>query len=48
MNDMDFNLVRPQPTCEPEAVASGFIRDDNALDAASAFHRLVPPALKEP
>ena len=29
---MDFDLVRPQPARQPKAIASGLIRDGNALD----------------
>jgi len=48
MDDMSLDPVRPQPARQPEAVASSVVGDNDALDRASAPHRLVPPALQQP
>jgi hypothetical protein len=48
MYDVDFDFMGSQPARQPETVASGFIRDDKALNRASALNGLVSPPLKEP
>lgn len=48
VDDVGFNLVRPQPACEPEAVTSRLVCDDDALDYAAVRHSLIAPAMQQP
>src|SRR5262249_29633985 len=37
MNDIRFDIARPQPARQPEAVSASLISEDNALDLASSL-----------
>jgi hypothetical protein len=45
MYDVSFDIPRPQPARQPEAVASGLISDDDALDLAPALAGFVAPTM---
>ena len=47
MNDVGVDAVRPEPTCQPEAVTAGLEGDYNALDPASRFLRFFPPSMQQ-
>src|SRR5215203_2007165 len=47
MNDMDLDLVRTQPACQPEAIATGLKCNGDALDGASSLGCFLPPAMQE-
>ena len=47
MDDIGFDLMRPQPARQPEAVAPRLIGDGDAFDGAPSSHRLLPPAMQE-
>jgi hypothetical protein len=46
MNDISFDISFPQPTREPEAIASCFIGNDDAVDLATSPRRLTAPPMK--
>src|SRR5215207_6508533 len=47
VNDMSFNAVSPEPTCQPEAVAAGFEGDGDACHLSAGLARLLAPAVEE-
>jgi hypothetical protein len=47
MDDVSLNTAHPQPTRQPEAIASGLISNDDALDLASSLAGFVAPTMQE-
>ena len=47
MNDVRFNIVRPKPAGQPEAITAGLECDGNAFDFAAKSDYLISPALQE-
>ena len=47
MNDVNLNTAHPQPARQPEAIASGLIRHNDALDLAPGLAGFVPPTMQE-
>jgi hypothetical protein len=48
VDGMGFDAARPQPTCQPEAVAAGLEGDADAPDPTASPGRLVPPTPEQP
>ena len=47
MDNVSLNTAHPQPARQPEAIASGLIRDNDALDLAPGLAGFVPPTMQE-
>ena len=47
MDDIGLDLLPPQPARQPEAVASGFVSDDDALNRVPGSAGFVAPAMQE-
>jgi hypothetical protein len=47
MDDVSLNTAPPQPTRQPEAIASGLIGDDDALDLAPSLAGFVAPTIQK-
>jgi 1,4-dihydroxy-2-naphthoyl-CoA synthase len=47
MNDISFDIARPQPARQPEAVSASLISDDNALDLASSLAGFIAPTMQK-
>ena len=47
MDNVSLDVARPQPARQPEAVASGLISDDDALDLAPGLARFVAPTMQD-
>src|SRR6516165_9404179 len=47
MDDVSLNIVHPQPAGEPEAVPSGFIGDNHALDRMPGQLSFLAPTMQE-
>lgn len=47
MDDVSLNTVYPQPARQPEAIASGLIGDNDALDLAPGLAGFVAPTMQE-
>ena len=47
MDDVGLDMARPQPTRQPEAVASGLVGGDDALDLAPSLTGFGPPTMQE-
>jgi hypothetical protein len=45
MNDINLHIACPQPARQPEAVATSFIGNDNALDLATSLAGFIAPTL---
>ena len=47
MNDVSLNTACPQPTRQPEAITSGLISDNDALDLAPGLTGFIAPTMQE-
>src|ERR1700756_1446005 len=47
MDNVGLDLLPPQPARQPEAVASGFVSDDDALDRVPGSAGFVAPAMQD-
>ena len=48
MNDMRFDPLAAQPARQPEPIAAGFERHDNALDGLACLDSFISPAMQQP
>jgi hypothetical protein len=47
VNDVSLNTACPQPTRQPEAITSGLISDNDALDLAPGLTGFIAPTMQE-
>src|SRR5262252_10386909 len=47
VDHIGLDLSGAQPTCQPEAVATGLIGDSDPLDRASGLNGLLPPTMQK-
>src|SRR5262249_6873750 len=47
MNDISFDIARPQPARQPEAVSASLISDDNPLDLAPSLVGFIAPTMQK-
>src|SRR5262249_49395242 len=47
VDDVDFDVARPEPARQPEAVAAGFEGDRDAFDLVSCLPRFFSPAIEQ-
>jgi hypothetical protein len=47
MNDISLDVARPQPARQPEAVATGLIGNDDALDLTSGLAGFIALTMQE-
>jgi hypothetical protein len=47
MDDVSLDVLQPQPTGQPEAIAARLEGHRDALDRATGLDRLVPPTMQQ-
>src|SRR4029453_8460143 len=47
VNDMNLDVARPEPTCQPEAITAGLEGDSDAVDPVSCLLCFLSPSMQQ-